>query len=97
MLFAAALSCCDDSFETVRPAIKDLPGKVPFSPPVYFESYNTPLAACLGDFNGDGHDDIAVANAATDDVSVMAGTGDGVFINKTMYAVGYSPYETRTL
>src|SRR5262245_26711138 len=38
-----------------------------------------PLSAALGDFNGDGKPDAAVANANTGNVSVLLGKGDGAF------------------
>src|SRR5579859_4272570 len=33
----------------------------------------------VGDFNGDGKQDLAVANVSSDDVSVLLGNGDGTF------------------
>ena len=45
-----------------------------------------------GDFNGDGRTDLAVANAASDDVSVLLGNGDGTFQDQARYAAGHGPY-----
>src|SRR4029077_18451497 len=38
-----------------------------------------PRAIAVGDFNGDGKLDLAVANFASDNVSVLLGIGDGTF------------------
>ena len=44
-----------------------------------------------GDFNGDGQTDLAVANSARNDVSVLLGNGDGTFQTQVTYAVGSEP------
>ena len=44
-----------------------------------------------GDFNGDGRTDLAVANAGTNDVSVLLGHGDGTFQDQVRYAAGTGP------
>ena len=41
-----------------------------------------------GDFTGDGHLDLAVANGGSDTVSVLLGNGDGTFQPQVTYAVG---------
>lgn len=43
-------------------------------------------AGGLGDVNGDGHVDLAVANNSSDNVSVLLGNGDGTF-NDSAFAV----------
>ncbi len=40
---------------------------------------NFPEAVKIGDFNGDGIQDLAVANAKDDTISVLLGNGDGTF------------------
>ena len=50
-----------------------------------------PDAIVAGDFNGDGHLDLAVANAGDDTVSVLLGNGDGTFQPQVTYAVGTDP------
>ena len=44
-----------------------------------------------GDFNGDGRTDLAAANSASNDVSVLLGNGDGTFQPQVRYAAGTSP------
>ena len=50
-----------------------------------------PAAAAVGDLNGDGKQDIAVVNSASDNVSILLGSGDGKFTSATNPAVGHSP------
>ncbi|BBH40680.1 hypothetical protein myaer102_32590 [Microcystis viridis NIES-102] len=45
----------------------------------------------VGDFNGDGKSDLAVANANSSNVSVLLGTGTGSFSTATNFTVGSSP------
>jgi hypothetical protein len=45
----------------------------------------------VGDFNGDGTPDLAVANLSSNDVSVLLGNGDGTFLAAVNYAVGAHP------
>ena len=47
-----------------------------------------PISLDIGDFNGDSHVDLAVANHGSGDVSVLLGKGDGTFGAPTNYAVG---------
>jgi hypothetical protein len=51
-----------------------------------------PISLVAGDFNGDGHLDLAVANNADDTVSVLMGKGDGTFPTQVTYTVGSAPY-----
>ena len=45
----------------------------------------------VGDFNGDGALDLAVANARSNTVSVLLGSGDGSFQEARSFGVGNSP------
>jgi hypothetical protein len=47
-----------------------------FRPPVYFAAGDNSAAVAVGDFNGDGFPDLAVANAGSADVSVLLNTRD---------------------
>ena len=52
---------------------------------------NDPVAIVAGDFTGDGHTDLAVANFAANNVSVLLGNGDGTFQKAVQYAAGLMP------
>src|SRR5205807_1177255 len=50
-----------------------------------------PFSVAVGDFNGDGKQDLAVANIADNTVSVLLGNGDGTFVaaqGSPLYAGG---------
>jgi len=51
-----------------------------------------PVALAVGDFNGDGRRDVAVANVQSNDVSVLLGRGNGTFAPALTTAVGPSPF-----
>jgi hypothetical protein len=46
----------------------------------------------VGDFNGDGHPDLAVTNNDSNSVSILLGNGDGTFQPAINYAVGIAPH-----
>jgi hypothetical protein len=50
-----------------------------------------PDAVAVGDFNGDGIPDLAVANSVDSTVSVLLGKGDGTFATQTTYGTGTTP------
>jgi hypothetical protein len=50
-----------------------------------------PDAVAMGDLNGDGRLDLAVANAGSNTVSVLLGNGAGGFQAQTQYATGTNP------
>jgi hypothetical protein len=52
---------------------------------------NGPVGQAVGDFNGDGHADLAVINQASNTVSVLLGNGDGTYQPKIDYATGAAP------
>ena len=56
----------------------------------YSAGYN-PYVLDLGDVNGDGKLDLAVANRYLSNVSVMLGNGAGGFLPPASYSVGYLP------
>src|SRR5438552_965673 len=49
-----------------------------------------PRAVAVGDFNGDGHQDLAVAYEGSG-VAVLLGDGAGAFQDQTLYASGGGP------
>ena len=50
-----------------------------------------PLSVAVGDFNGDGVEDLAVANHSSNNVSVLLGNGDGSFQAALDFGAGSSP------
>src|SRR5258708_18503968 len=50
-----------------------------------------PVFVAVGDFNGDGKSDLAVANSSSNNVSVLLGDGDGTFQAAVNYAAGAVP------
>ena len=51
----------------------------------------SPAAVAVGDFNGDGKLDIAVANTGSSNVSILLGNGDGTFQPAVNFNAGNSP------
>ena len=49
----------------------------------------------MGDFNGDGKADIAVASSASNSVSILLGNGDGTFQAPSSYPVGGAPLDIK--
>ena len=66
-----------------------------FAPQVTYAVGSDPDAIVAGDFTGDGHLDLAVANDCDDTVSVLLGNGDGTFQPQVTYAVGDGPGRDR--
>jgi CSLREA domain-containing protein len=53
---------------------------------------NGPYSVAVGDFNGDGIPDLAVANTGDNTVTILLGNGDGTFTTKSTPGVGDFPY-----
>jgi hypothetical protein len=53
---------------------------------------SAPSSVVVGDFNGDGLLDLAVANDRSDTVSVLLGNGDGTFQDARNFNAGSFPY-----
>ncbi|HLJ96202.1 MAG TPA: VCBS repeat-containing protein [Gemmataceae bacterium] len=62
-----------------------------FLAPLAFDAGITPASVAVGDFNGDGRLDLAVADFQGDTVSVLLGNGDGTFQPAQYYAAGARP------
>jgi hypothetical protein len=68
-------------------------GNGTFNPPVSYTAGTQPSSVAIGDFNGDGKPDLAVANQITNNVSILIGIGDGTFpLNAPVnFTVGTTP------
>ena len=64
---------------------------VSFAPATNFAVGSFPTSVAVGDLNGDGFADLAVANAGSDNVSVLLGNGAGSLGAATNFAVGSYP------
>jgi hypothetical protein len=62
-----------------------------FAPAVNYAAGEDPNSVAVGDFNGDGKRDLAVANFVSGNVSILVGQGDGTFATPVNYPVGSEP------
>src|SRR6266851_22740 len=70
---------------------RSLLSAVSFSTPANYAVGYSPHSVAVGDFNGDGKPDLAVANDGSNNVSVLLGNGDGTFQTAQMLAAGNEP------
>src|SRR5207302_496601 len=64
---------------------------VTFAAATNFGVGTNPISVAIGDFNGDGKQDLAAANAGSNNVSVLLGNGTGGFGAATNFGVGSAP------
>ncbi len=67
-------------------------GLASFRPQQTFAFGANTVSVSLGDVNGDGKADLAVANAMSNSVSVRLGNGNGTFQNLQTFATGAGPF-----
>jgi FG-GAP-like repeat len=65
--------------------------QITFGNPTNYPVGTQPVAVATGDFNHDGKLDLAVANVASNNISILLGNGDGTFQTTMNYAVGQGP------
>jgi len=68
---------------------------VTFTGPTNFAVGDGPNSVAVGDFNGDGDPDLAVANEFAGSVSVLLGSTGGTFTGPTNFPAGSSPPRSR--
>jgi len=78
-------------FVCVSTVFGQTPPQASFAAAVNYAVGTTPYSVAVGDFNGDGRADLAVANEGSGTVSVLLGNGDGTFQAAVNYAVGTTP------
>jgi len=75
---------------------------VTFKSPEIYPTGRTPMAVAVGDFNGDGVPDLAVANAGNPQIgdnggiSILLGNGDGTFRPAANSPAGKNPFAIAT-
>ena len=70
------------------PGAQDTPA---FQWPLRFDAGDGPSSLAIGDLNGDGNPDLAVANSGSDDVSVLLGNGNGAYQPAVSFPAGDGP------
>jgi FG-GAP-like repeat/FG-GAP repeat len=78
-------------FSGFFPAISFAQG-VAFTAATNFGAGVRPRFVAVGDFNGDGRQDLAVANQLSANVSILLGNGNGTFGGATNFGVGFTPF-----
>ncbi len=63
-------------------------GDGPLFPGAQYDAGDVPYSVAIGDLNGDQVPDLGVANAGSDNVSVLLGLGDGTFAAAVHYPAG---------
>jgi FG-GAP-like repeat/FG-GAP repeat/Immunoglobulin I-set domain len=66
-------------------------GNGTFAPAVNHPVGTNPFSVAIGDLNGDGQPDLAVANFFENNISVLLGNGNGTFAAAINYGVGDRP------
>ena len=65
-------------------------------PPLAYIVESVPQQVAVGDFNGDGFPDFAVANQGSDDIAVLFNSGKGTFDSMYFMDAGNEPYAIAT-
>src|SRR5579871_2052853 len=63
-----------------------------FAPQVTFAPGSQPRSVSTADVNGDGTQDLLIANSGTNSIAVALGNGNGTFGPQTTFAVGATPF-----
>jgi len=79
------------SRDAVTILLGDGKGGLAVAPGSPFKAGHAPISLALGDVDGDGHSDLAVANFGGDDVMIFRGDGTGRFTPAGRFPVGGAP------
>ncbi len=71
-------------------------GSIAFAMSQTLTTGSSPASVAVGDFNGDGKPDLAVANTGSGTISIFIGNGDGAFQPKVDYPTIASPFYVMT-
>ena len=71
-------------------------GSIAFAMSQTLTTGSSPASVAVGDFNGDGKPDLAVANTGSGTISIFMGNGDGAFQPKVDYPTIASPFYVMT-
>jgi len=71
-------------------AVEDDPGSL--APQSIYDCGSGPYGICAADLDGDGVTDLVTANETSDDLTLLANSGDGVFSVAATYAAGDGPW-----
>ncbi len=63
---------------------------IDFDAPDYYPVGNIPQSLSTGDYDGDGHPDLAVVNWQDGDITVLLGDGQGGFVTASVVPTGPS-------
>src|SRR6266699_1857824 len=89
--YGCPLDCTSSPSNTVTVLLGN--GNGTFLPGPSLTVGNGPAGVAVGDFNGDGKPDLAVANLNDNTLSILLGNGDGTFqAPQTFAGVGTKPY-----
>jgi Ca2+-binding RTX toxin-like protein len=86
------LAVANYSSNNVSVLLGDGTGRFKDAPNSPFNVGSFPISAAVGDLNGDGLPDLAVANSNSENVSVLLGDGTGSFRDAIYFNVGSVPY-----
>ena len=62
-----------------------------FGSPVSYLAGDGTVSVAVGDFNGDGRQDVAAANFLSHEVSILSGDGTGALLPAVNFVVGFEP------
>jgi len=83
-------------FETGNISVLLGKGDGTFQSAVNFAAGTNPFSVVVGDFNGDGVPDLAIANFGSNNISVLLGNGNGSFQEARNFSVGIGPMSIAT-